>query len=172
MGYTTDFEGNFDVTPAIQEDHREYLNKFCGTRRMARNAAKASKMDDPVREKVGLPIGDGGGYFVGGVGSYGQDNDRSVTDHNEPPSGQPGLWCQWVPSGDGTALGWDGGEKFYEYVAWLDYLITHFLKPWGYTLSGQVSWSGEESGDQGIIYVKDNKIQAVGSHISNPGPSW
>ena len=37
-------------------------------------------------------------------------------------------------------------------------LIEKFLKPWGYTLNGQVEWSGEESGDLGLLVVKDNVV--------------
>lgn len=82
-----------------------------------------------------------------------------------PEDRQPGLWCQWVPVDSGNALAWDEGEKFYEYIEWLDYLIRHFLGPWGYKLNGQVGWDGEESGDQGLIVVKDNLIK-----IATPGP--
>ena len=72
--------------------------------------------------------------------------------------GQPGLWCQWVPSDDGTTLAWDEGEKFYNYIEWLQYLIGHFIKPWGRILSGEVYWQGEESDDFGKIVVRDNEV--------------
>ena len=71
----------------------------------------------------------------------------------------PGLWCQWRPNESGTTIEWDGGEKFYEYVAWIEYLITHFLGPWGYKLEGEVYWDGEESGDQGLIEIRDNVVK-------------
>lgn len=71
---------------------------------------------------------------------------------------QPGLWCQWIPTEDGTAIVWDEGEKFYDYIEWLDYLIRHFLKPWGYTLTGGVEWQGEDPDDRGRILVSDNAI--------------
>ena len=28
-------------------------------------------------------------------------------------------------------LEWDGGEKFYEYVKWLEYVIKYIFKGWG-----------------------------------------
>lgn len=73
-------------------------------------------------------------------------------------AGYPGYWCQWVPSSDGMGLEWDGNEKFYDYVEWLEYLIKHFIKPWGLKLNGEVEWEGEESGDLGLIIAKDNEI--------------
>ena len=44
-----------------------------------------------------------------------------------PRRGRPLSWCQWVPTADGTALGWNGGDCFYFYTEWLAYLIDTFL---------------------------------------------
>jgi len=129
MGYTTDFDGQFDLDRPLCEGTRKYLQLFSETRRMKRDAKKAAKLADPTREAVGLPIGKEGEYFVGSTGYMGQDDDGSVINYNYPPSTQPGLWCQWVPNEDGTAIEWDGGEKFYEYVEWLEYIISNFLEP-------------------------------------------
>ena len=71
---------------------------------------------------------------------------------------QPGLWCQWRPNDDGTAIVWDEGEKFYSYIEWLAYIMDHFLRPWGYELEGSVYWDGEESDDFGVLEIKDNKV--------------
>ena len=100
-------------------------------------------------------------YFVGGVGDFGQDDDPSVIDHNDPPKNQPGLWCQWVPSADGGGIEWNGGEKFYYYVEWLNYIIKNFLIPWGLVLNGTVKWRGEDFDDAGKILVKDNVVSKV-----------
>lgn len=43
--------------------------------------------------------------------------------------GQPGLRCQWEPTEDGTAIKWNGEEKFYKSPEWMTYLIDTFLKP-------------------------------------------
>ncbi len=158
MGYSTDFSGQFDLDHPLCEGTCNYLRKFAETRRMKRNAAEAAKLADPAREAVGLPIGKDGEYFVGSEGFMGQDQDSSIVEYNYPPSTQPGLWCQWVPNEDGTAIEWDGGEKFYEYVEWLEYIISNFLDPWGYKLNGQVEWQGEDMGDRGVIRVKDNVV--------------
>lgn len=158
MGYTTDFVGEFKLNKPLMPKQMEYLTKFSETRRMKRSEVAASKMEDPVREAVKLPVGHHGEYFVGGLGFFGQDNDDSVLDYNSPPPSQPGLWCQWEPNDGGTAIVWNQGEKFYYYIEWLQYIITHFLRPWGYTLNGEVTWQGEEHGDIGMITVKDNEI--------------
>ena len=186
MGYTTYFNGAFDVTPTLTPEHREYLAAFRETHRMKRDITKLPP--DPVREAVGLPPGDEGAYFVGGEGFAGQDRDASVLDYNQPPGqasmphddrpfdvrfaeymlakgkaveegGQPGLWCQWVPNDEGTQIVWDEGEKFYEYVEWIRYLIAHFLAPWGYKLNGEVTWVGEDSDDRGVILITDNEVK-------------
>lgn len=158
MGYHTSFDGEFAITPTLTPEHLAFLKAFNETRRMHRNAAKAETLSDPARTAVGLPVGPQGAYFVGGQGFMGQDDDASVVDYDDPPSGQPGLWCQWVPNEAGTALAWDEGEKFYDYVEWLAYLIEHFFKPWGYVLDGVVEWDGEDRKDVGTITVTGNEI--------------
>ncbi len=164
MGYTTDFTGQFNISPVLKDDHRMYLKEFCETRRMKRNSAIADRSSDMLREIVDLPIGDEGGYFVGGGSGFNQKLDNSVIDHNIPPVGQPGLWCKWTPNMDGYAIEWDGGEKFYNYKEWLEYIIEHFLAPWGYILNGKVEWSGEEQGDVDVIEVEYNKVSAC-NHV-------
>jgi hypothetical protein len=126
---------------------------------MKRDASKTELRNDPVRKAVGLPVGVDGCYFVGETGFAGQDDGKDVIDHNCPPTGQPGLWCQWVPNEYGTAIIWDHGEKFYEYTEWLEYIIQHFLTPWGYNLNGEVKWQGEDINDRGILTVSDNKVR-------------
>lgn len=158
MGYTTSFTGKFTCTPALNSDQVAYLKALVATRRMQRKGA--SKLPDPLRKAVGLPIGDEGEYFVGGTGCAGQDHDATIVEYNRAPGSQPGLWCQWEPSDDGKFIKWDGGEKFYEYVAWITYFNEHFLKPWGVKLSGEVKWRGEDSSDRGVI-VAGNGIAAL-----------
>lgn len=171
MGYTTEFNGSFAVTPALKPEHKAYLERFAKTRRMKRDSVKAELLPDPLRLAVGLSVGLEGGYYVGDddhAQDFGQARDGSVADGNRPPTNQPGLWCQWVPNENGDCIEWDGGEKFYEYVEWLKYLIQHFLQPWGYVLTGKCKWQGEESDDRGIITVKDNKVTTR----RVPGGDW
>jgi hypothetical protein len=144
MGYTTDFEGGFNITPNLSQKDNEFLTKFHNTRRMARS--------------VGPEYGKEGEFYVDGTGWAGQDHDKNVINYNRPPGTQPGLWCQWIPTDDGCELVWDGGEKFYNYVEWLDYLIDKILAPRGYTLNGECQWFGEERDDVGVIIVKNNKV--------------
>ena len=101
-----------------------------------------------------------------------------VVDCNQPPQGQPGLWCQWIPTNTLDGLEWDEGEKFYHYVEWLEYLIEHFLTPWGLSISGEVSFQGEDPTDCGVIKVVHNKVtvhptKAVGDEtIDNTAESY
>jgi hypothetical protein len=72
----------------------------------------------------------------------------------------PDSYCRWVPTKQRDGIEWDGGEKFYYYTEWLQWLIDHPLKRWGYTLSGAVSWQGEEVGDTGTLSIVDGKAVA------------
>lgn len=165
MGYTTYFEGQFTIDRPLASEHRAYLEKFSGTRRMRRNADLTEGRPDPIREAAGLALGLEGAYFVGGEDFRGQEHSDDVADYNNPPEGQPGLWCGWIPSEDGDAIIWDEGEKFYFYTDWIEYLIKHFLAPWGYTLSGEITWSGEEQGDIGKVVIVDNAVSVKAAKI-------
>ncbi|MFC1707722.1 hypothetical protein ACFL59_13055 [Planctomycetota bacterium] len=157
MGYTTEFVGEFTIDPPLAGAHYAYLERFSRSRHMKRDPKVLETMRDPLREAVGLPIGVDGEFFVA-ARSPQTDSDSSVVDFNRPPSCQPGLYCQWRPSSDGRTLGWDGVEKFYDYVEWLRYLIENMLKPWGYTVSGHVLWRGERRADLGQIRVSQNIV--------------
>lgn len=167
MGYTTDFNGQFDLNKPLAPEHKAYLEAFSGTRRMKRDAYTTEDRPDPVRLAAGLPVGLDGGYFVGEGGHAGQGEwawgskpeTFGILAYNFPPNGQPGLWCHWIPNDDGTAIYWDGGEKFYDYVEWIKYLIQHFLTPWGYVLNGEVEWFGEDANDRGMICIQDNVVK-------------
>jgi hypothetical protein len=170
MGYTTDFDGEFELDKPLSEEHLNYLNAFAYIRHMRRDPSKLINKEDLIRELVGLPLGEEGEFYVGssadaGGNFKGQHVDDSVIDNNYPPKTQPGLWCQWIPTEDGESIEWDGGEKFYYYVEWLRYIIEKFLKPWGYILNGTVRWRGEGFDDIGVIRVENNQIQV-------DKPSW
>lgn len=150
MGYSTDFTGDFTVTPTLSISDRDFLKKFSSTRRMKRN--------------VGPEYGVEGEFYVNGKGWYGQDHENNVVDSNTPPATQPGLWCQWIPTEDGNHIEWDGGEKFYNYVEWIKYLIEKILEPRGYKLNGTVEWQGEDSDDFGKIVIENNVVRiGIGS---------
>lgn len=167
MGYSTDFYGSLKFNKPVAPWLVEYVNKFSETRRMKR---------DPEKIKEQFPnwgqlcfngeLGEDGEYFIGGTGIFGQNADISVLDENRPASTQPGLWCQWIINEKDNCLEWDGGEKFYEYEEWLDYLIDNFFEPLGYTLNGDIQWQGEDSDDCGTIHVENNFISTeMGMHV-------
>ena len=189
MGYHTDFTGEFKVIDLktgelepLAPEQVAYLQRFNDTRRMGRDATLTAKRRDPLRDAVNLDVGDEGAYFVGSRGFAGQeqfsgDDDelecdedgnpiKDVIDFNRPPKDQPGLWCQWRPSDDGEFIVWDEGEKFYDYVEWLKYLLKHFLVPWGYGLKGMVEWQGEELEDIGRIFVEGQEVSTKRGRIT------
>lgn len=155
MGYTTEFEGRFDLNKKLDEETYNYLVKFAETRHMKRDLTKIMPKEDA--EKYGVD----GWKFVDAVKIDGwHDKDISVVDANTPPDGVPDLYCQWIPTEDRLHIEWDGGEKFYSYVEWLEFLIKNILAPKGYVLNGKVRWDGEGFGDVGVICVYDNEVCA------------
>ncbi len=160
MGYTTYFDGAFQFDKPVTEELKNYINKFCETRRMMRDNDKIKECFPNWKELCfNGELGENGAYFIGGSGIFGQNVDNSVIDSNYAGS-QPGLWCQWIINDD-NELVWDEGEKFYYYVEWLDYLIEHFFAPSGYILNGTVFYEGEDSDDFGKIIVTDNVVKVA-----------
>jgi len=147
MGYTTEFDGQFILNKKLDIETHQYLIKFNESRRMKRDMTSH-----------GAHYGVEGEFYVDGEGFAGQDHEDTVIDYNRPPSTQPGLWCQWRPNDSGTAIQWDGGEKFYHYEQWLKYIIVNFLAPKGYILNGEVQYRGEDQEDFGILTVENNKV--------------
>ena len=156
MGYTTDFEGSVTVTPPLNAEELAYLNKFSETRRMNRKK---------------------GPYFVDGTEDFGQGRDSDIIDYNSPDPSQPGLWCHWVASDDGSEIMWDGGEKFYYALEWMDYIINHFVGPTpiaatelpflkGHTVNGTISADGEESDDFWKLQVNGNSVSRIEGRVA------
>lgn len=153
MGYSTDFYGQFKLNKKLDNKTYEFLTKLATTRRMKRR---------------GLPseYGTDGEFYVNGSGDFGQAEESNIVDYNTPPRTQPSLWCQWIPTEDRKGITWDGGEKFYEYVAWLQYIMNSVLIPRGYKLSGTVEFQGEDRDDRGLIVVKAGKITVKRARVS------
>lgn len=158
MGYTTDFYGEVEVHPPLNAKEIEYLQKFANSRRMDRK---------------------NGPYFVEGSGFHGQGSDSDIHDYNRPPEGQPGLWCKWEPTEDGTKIQWNGAEKFYDPVEWMQYLIDHFIgeNPVAqkelpffnrHVVHGIIEAQGEERGDHWFLVVENNKVRAVEAKHNAP----
>jgi hypothetical protein len=155
MGYTTDFTGVVAIVPPLNRAEIDYLNAFAETRRMHRS---------------------NGPYYVQGSGDFGQGRDDDVIDYNQHPVGQPSLWCGWVPSDDGTAIEWNGVEKFHDADEWMAYLIDHFLKPaavtsrdggqfeqftYDHVLNGCIEAQGEDPDDLWRLVVANNVVTRV-----------
>jgi hypothetical protein len=149
MGYSTDFYGKIEIDPPLSQEEIEFLTNFSETRRCERRK---------------------GPYFVGGTLN---GNDEDVIDANKPPKGQPGLYCQWVPTEEGGAIEWDGNEKFYEAEQWMKYIIDHFLclEPLarlvdeenfnflvGHQCDGEIEAEGEDADDKWLLVVRDNEV--------------
>jgi hypothetical protein len=148
MGYTTEFVGSITVDPPLSLAEVNYLKKFAESRRMDCEQ---------------------GPYYVHRSGFYGQDNGPDVRNYNEPPAGQPGLWCKWESTPDGTAIEWNGDEKFYDASEWMQYLIDHFIGPdpharkelpflTGHNCNGEIEAQGEDRDDRWKLVVKDNRV--------------
>ncbi len=153
MGYTTEFTGRVTVTPPLNQAEISYLRQFAQSRRMNRTK---------------------GPYYVDGGGMLGQAHDPDIIERNKPDSSQPGLWCQWVPAEDGTAIGWDHNEKFYNSPEWMRYLIDHFLRPdaiaatsgdpqfadftFDHVANGEIDARGEFDSDVWRLVVRDNEV--------------
>ena len=77
--------------------------------------------------------------------------------------------CDWEYSEGCLSI---EGESRDGQEGWLRLLVARFFQPNGYRLSGEVSWDGDQSGDTGVIYVEEDRIEAVADTTTNRGPCW
>jgi hypothetical protein len=151
MGYTTEFTGTFKLNKKLDEETHRLLVGLSETRRVARNI-----------EGYGVE----GEFYVDGSGFAGQNREANIIDYNRPPKTQPGLWCNWTPTEDGMEIKWNGAEKFYYYVEWIEYLLNKVLLPRGYSLHGAVAWRGEEEGDLGAIQISKGVVRTLKGEVT------
>ena len=76
--------------------------------------------------------------------------------------------CDWQLSGGRLSV---EGESRGEQDEWLRLLIVRFFQPNVYTLSGEVSWEGDQSADTGVIHLDDNRVESVSDSIAKRGRS-
>ena len=117
MGYTTDFDGQFEFNRKLTKKELQAMETLYETRH-----------EDGYKEK-------------------------------------PSIWLQWIVvdgfDNDNHWVVWDGNEKFYNYIEWLEYLIKYFFKPNNLSITGRVRWRGEEFDDMGTINVEDNEVEVL-----------
>lgn len=182
MGYTTTFDGQVEIVPPLNEAEISFLTDLASTRRMLRTK---------------------GPLFITDVANMGQGQAEDVVEYNRAngetswdgkasdsslfeENGQPGLWLQWVPTEDGTALEWDGNEKFYNATEWMRYLIDNLLAPsakdyldqhanedprlgaftCNHVVNGEIYAEGEESGDLWVLVVQDNQVAVADGTVT------
>lgn len=158
MGYDTDFTGQVTVTPPLDAAEVAFLRRFASTRHCLHRSSPYAADGDFACLHVSNGLYRGAGC----------------------PSvfpGNPGYWCQWEPVGDGTAIEWNGAEKFYYAEEWLRFLIDHFLKSptdlvWGdlekspglhtlkfhHVVNGVIDAQGEDPSDRWRLVVRDNVV--------------
>jgi len=153
MGYTTDFVGWVQVDPPLNEHETDYVRAFGRTRRWDRPAGPYVVLPHPLAA----------------------DEDEGGDDaYSRPSRGEPGLWCPWTATENGTALAFDGIEKAYAATRWLDYLIRTFLRPgatasrvddslfaeftFDHVCDGAVASCRRDTGQVSLILVTDNEV--------------
>jgi hypothetical protein len=154
MGYTTDFVGWVQVDPPLNEHETDYLRAFSRTRRWDRPEGSYVVLPHPLAD---------------------DDHADDVDAYNRPAPGEPGLWCPWTSTSNGTALTFDGSEKAYQAVRWLEYVIDTFLREdataamtgdplfadfaFDHVCDGAVAACRRDTGRLSVVLVTDNEVE-------------
>lgn len=99
------------------------------------------------------------------------DSDAFKLSAAEVKTRLAGGWCPWVLEKDfGDEYGVHCPEscKAYEFEYWLLYIVENFAKPFGYTLTGLVSWYGEDNSDMGRVEIRDNELRVMKAVVTYP----
>ena len=142
MGYDVYYKGEARITPALTAEHRAVLED----------------------------LSDHSGYGATPRNTIAAELNATITKAN----GDYLCRMQVVPSEDkdGSFLTARDGAERGQLEDWLEGLIEHFFAPNGYVLEGKFSYSGDDYGDQGVIYVRGMEVETVQDIAYNPGPSW
>lgn len=84
----------------------------------------------------------------------------------------PNGWESWDFYEDGSYMHIEDGGKHYYWEEWFTWLMTNVFMPLNIKVNGVMTWDGEESTDQGTIYVEDNKFDFCASEIVESPPYW
>ena len=181
MSNMTNLYGHFVLDRPLTAEQIAYLEHFLQMKRYIWDEAFIQGFPDPLREAVSLPVGLQGMYFTG-------CNDQTfdalqpgiIRDYfdpfkvpYEPEEVQqevkaryplvlalPRGHAPWGPTADDMGMSGDRVDNWREPVAWLQFLLDHFLLPWGYELKGEVVYKTFE-GEEGRFVVRDNRVREV-----------
>jgi len=165
MGYSTNFTGSFSLDRKLDPETEKLLHNLNVSRRMKRDISKLAQIKGICESEAIKKWGSQGQFYFDKTDIW-ITADGSIIDQNCPPEGQPSLWCNWMYNKFGSSIEWDGNEKFYHYIEWIRYLITHVLEPKGYILNGLVEWEGEDSDDRGRIIINANIVKVQRAEIT------
>lgn len=113
MGYSTEFEGQFDLDKPLDDETYRFLFRLAHTRRMKRLLGPEYGVEgeftlmgpgtiegewEAMERESDLYHDDKRAQW----GQYARGEFKpvltSIVEYNTPPSTQPGLWCQWIPN--------------------------------------------------------------------------
>jgi hypothetical protein len=142
MGYSTDFDGQFRITPPLPTDLIDQLNEFCATRH-----EKPSKPEPEPWES--------------------DPNNLNRPYRGKLADPRIGIWCDWAfrTEADATVMEWNGNEKSYHQAEWGQHLISLF--PEGHTVTGTINAQGEDANDIWRMVAKDRTIT-----VQEPTITW
>ena len=167
MGYSTVYIGEIEIEGIVPTNVFDYINEFSEIRHMKRDNKKIKELDVNYKVKIfDYKLGTEGEYYVNCTDPLIGDLElkESVVDYNNPPSTQPGLWCQWILKGErgidgyeNVKIQWNKTEKFYDGYEWLKYIIDNFLKKKNLVCNGLLS-SIDDYGNVQYIFVLNNHV--------------
>lgn len=73
----------------------------------------------------------------------------------------PSIHCDFEVNSDATGLVWNGSEKTYEAIDWIQLICDDFLDEFGVLANGSLVANGESRGDVWRLDVKDNVVTRV-----------
>lgn len=174
MRYPIQFDSHLTLDRPLLPQHLAYLKQFVQRRRIVLSVEYIQAIPDPLRDAVGLPLGEEGAYFVGLDFDKERPRNPIALNVNRPPHGQPSLYCAWRFDLAGMSLNYSDSYNLYLCYVWLQYLLEHFLLPWGYRLHGEIYWQGAETADHGKITAYGNtldiRLDQAGSRTASGTP--
>ncbi len=163
MSYNLNFTGKFKLSKPLEKEQIEYIQAFSKTKKVLRDSDLCSKVYDPLRLSVKLPIGQDGDFCVFGLNdshkSY--ESDLTVVNSERPSLNHPSSWCSWTCSDDGKyIIIVQDYKNVYMFFQWLIYILNNILKFFDNRyIIGTVSYRGSDRLDSGKIIAYKDRLE-------------
>lgn len=167
------FQGSFNLTPGLSEAQASYLQAFLAVQHGFWPSEYVQQQADPLREAVGLPLGEDAAFYVGHYSNGLKGRHPFINKHitiSPGPGDQPHCGnCPWQLSPDSSKLVPDKKKLAAMPLKWLGWLVSNILTTWKINVTGVASYDDPCTSQEGRVVAESShniwaEVKQSGEH--------